>query len=122
MEDEEELEEGEDGVPAGVYVEDPHKLASSLLTKFLEQQDAAADPYTREASNEEIDWDADPSALAPKMVSSSKRTAAMDVVEGEESEEDKEDEPIFGNVNLNAPEGESDDGEEDGGHGPRRHW
>lgn len=38
MEDEEELEEGEDGVPAGVYVEDPHKLASSLLTSSTSKQ------------------------------------------------------------------------------------
>ncbi|KAH7356505.1 U3 small nucleolar ribonucleoprotein complex, subunit Mpp10 [Rhexocercosporidium sp. MPI-PUGE-AT-0058] len=120
----EEDEEDEDDTPAGLYVEDPHKLNDGFFsidefnkqTEFLEQQDAAADPYTGEASDEEdIDWDADPSALAPKTVSSSKRAAAMDVEDDEEDEEedDEEDGPTFGNVDLNAPEGESDDGEED---------
>ncbi|KAL5324520.1 hypothetical protein ACEPPN_009066 [Leptodophora sp. 'Broadleaf-Isolate-01'] len=122
--DEEEEEEDEDDAPAGLYVEDPHKLNDGFFsidefnkqTEFLEQQDAAADPYTGEASDEEdIDWDADPSALVAKPVSSSKRAAAMDIEDDDEDEEeeDEEDGPTFGNVDLNAPEGESDDGEED---------
>ncbi|KAK0106959.1 U3 snoRNP protein [Cadophora gregata] len=119
----EEEEEDEDDTPAGLYVEDPHKLNDGFFsidefnkqTEFLEQQDAAADPYTGEASDEEdIDWDADPSALVSKPVSSSKRAAAMDVEDDdeEEEEEDEEDGPTFGNVDLNAPEGDSDDGSE----------
>ncbi|KAL2073752.1 hypothetical protein VTL71DRAFT_11078 [Oculimacula yallundae] len=121
----EEDEEHEDDAPAGLYVEDPHKLNDGFFsidefnkqTEFLEQQDAAADPYTGEASDEEdIDWDADPAGLAPKPVSSSKRAAAMDIEDDDEDEDeddDEEDGPTFGNVDLNAPEGESDDGEED---------
>ncbi|EKD16554.1 U3 small nucleolar ribonucleoprotein Mpp10 [Drepanopeziza brunnea f. sp. 'multigermtubi' MB_m1] len=123
FEDEEEDSEG-GGVPAGLYVEDPHKLNDGFFsidefnkqTEFLEQQDAAADPYTGEASDEEeIDWDADPSALAPKPTSSSKRAAAMDIEDEEEEEsgEEENDGPTFGNMDLNAPEGDSDDGEED---------
>ncbi|KAH7407889.1 U3 small nucleolar ribonucleoprotein complex, subunit Mpp10 [Cadophora sp. MPI-SDFR-AT-0126] len=117
-----EEDEDEDDAPAGLYVEDPHKLNDGFFsiddfnkqTEFLEQQDAAADPYTGEASDEEdIDWDADPSTLAPKPVSSSKRAAAMDIEDDDEEEEDdEEDGPTFGNVDLNAPEGESDDGSE----------
>ncbi|KAG4436413.1 hypothetical protein IFR05_008106 [Cadophora sp. M221] len=121
---EDEEEEDEEDAPAGLYVEDPHKLNDGFFsidefnkqTEFLEQQDAAADPYTGEASDEEdIDWDADPSALGSKPVSSSKRAAAMDIDEDDEDEEeeDEEDGPTFGNVDLNAPEGESDDGEGD---------
>ncbi|PVH80627.1 Mpp10 protein [Cadophora sp. DSE1049] len=119
----EEEDEDEDDAPAGLYVEDPHKLNDGFFsidefnkqTEFLEQQDAAADPYTGEASDEEdIDWDADPSALVPKPVSSSTRAAAMDVEDDDEEEEDdEEDGPTFGNVDLNAPEGESDDGSDD---------
>ncbi|KAK0116647.1 U3 snoRNP protein [Cadophora gregata f. sp. sojae] len=119
----EEEEEDEDDTPAGLYVEDPHKLNDGFFsidefnkqTEFLEQQDAAADPYTGEASDEEdIDWDADPSALVSKPVSSSKRAAAMDVEDDDEEEEedDEEDGPTFGNVDLNAPEGDSDDDSE----------
>ncbi|PBP19486.1 U3 small nucleolar ribonucleoprotein Mpp10 [Diplocarpon rosae] len=108
--------------PAGLYVEDPHKLNDGFFsidefnkqTEFLEQQDAAADPYTGEASDEEdIDWDADPAAGGPKLTSSSKRAATMDVEDEEESEQDENDGPTFGNVDLNAPEGDSDDGEEE---------
>ncbi|KAK2625104.1 hypothetical protein QTJ16_005473 [Diplocarpon rosae] len=119
--DEEGNSDGED-TPAGLYIEDPHKLNDGFFsidefnkqTEFLEQQDAAADPYTGEASDEEdIDWDADPAALAPKLTSSSKRAAAMDVEDEEESEQDENDGPTFGNVDLNAPEGDSDDGEEE---------
>lgn len=121
--DEEDSDVGD--APAGVYVEDPHKLNDGFFsidefnkqTEFLEQQDAAADPYTGEASDEEeIDWDADPAALVSKATSSSKRAAAMDIEdedEDEESDEDENDGPTFGNMDLNAPEGESDDEDEE---------
>ncbi|CZS98566.1 related to U3 snoRNP protein [Rhynchosporium graminicola] len=119
-------EENEEDAKAGVYMEDPHKLNDGFFsidefnkqTEFLEQQDAAADLYTGEASDEEdIDWDADPAGLAPRPVSSSKRAAAMHIEDGDEDEEEEEDEeedgPTFGNVDLNAPEGESEDDEDD---------
>lgn len=112
--------------PTGIYEEDPNGLNDGFFsidefnkqTEFLEQQDAAADPYTGEASDEEeIDWDADPVAVSVKPVSSSKRAKAMDVEEDEDEESeddgDEEDGPTFGNMDLNAPEGESDDDDDD---------
>lgn len=121
-------EEGEenDEEPAGVFVEDPNGLNDGFFslddfnkqTEFLEQADAAADPYTGEASDEEdIDWDADPLTMAEKpAVSSSRRAKAMDVEDEEEDDDEQEDEEdgsTFGNVDLDAPEGDSDDGEDD---------
>lgn len=105
------------------YDADPHGLNDGFFsiddfnkqTEFLERQDAAADPYTGEASDEEdIDWDVDPTALAPtKPVSSSRRAATMDIEEDDEADEDEEsddeeDGPTFGNMDLNAPEGDSE--------------
>jgi U3 small nucleolar RNA-associated protein MPP10 len=112
-------DEEEDGglAEAKFFVEDPNKLNDGFFsidefnkqTEFLERQDAAADPYTGEASDEEdIDWDADPSSMPAKPASRSKRKTAMGNEEGEGS--DEEGGPTFGNVDLNAPEGESDDG------------
>jgi U3 small nucleolar RNA-associated protein MPP10 len=104
---------------AGVFVEDPNGLNDGFFsidefnkqTKFLEQQDVAADPYTGEASDEEeIDWDADPMAMTATPVSSSRRAAAMDIEDDEnEDMEEGDDGPTFGNVDLNAPEGDSDE-------------
>ena len=116
-------EEDIDDEATGVFVEDPNGLNDGFFsidefnkqTEFLEQQDAAADPYTGEASDEEeIDWDADPIAMAAQPVSSSRRAAAMDIENDEDEvvEEDEEDGPTFGNVDLNAPEGDSDEGDE----------
>ncbi|KAH6674484.1 putative U3 small nucleolar ribonucleoprotein mpp10 [Halenospora varia] len=126
FDDEEDNEEpsDEEEEEAGVFVEDPNGLNDGFFsidefnkqTEFLEQADAAADMNTGEASDEEdIDWDADPlTAPAPK-VTSSRRAAAMDIsdVEDEEDDDDEEDGPTFGNVDLNAPEGESGDEDED---------
>jgi len=126
LDDEDHFNDEEDEVEDAtvVFVEDPHGLNDGFFsieefnkqTEFLERQDAAGDLYTGEASDEEeIDWDADPMAMAEKPVSSSRRAAAMDVEddEDEEMEDDEEDGPTFGNVDLNAPEGESEDEDED---------
>lgn len=112
---------------AGIFVEDPHGLNDGFFsidefnkqTEFLEQADAAADPYTGEASDEEdIDWTADPMTMATTAKPKSRRDAAMDIGEENAAESDDEDDgPTFGNADLNAPEGDSeveDDGEEDG--------
>jgi U3 small nucleolar RNA-associated protein MPP10 len=120
MEDKEEYREDyeDDEEPADVFVEDPHGLNDGFFsidefnkqTEFLEQQDAAADPYTGEASDEEdIDWDADPMSLPTAHVSSSRRAAAMNVEDGSADEDDEdEDGPTFGDADLNAPDGDSD--------------
>lgn len=119
LDDEEDEDEEEHEEAVGIYTEDPHGLNDGFFsidefnkqTEFLERQDAAADPYTGEASDEEdIDWDADPMSVPDKSVLSSRRAAAMDVEEDEEEEsaDDDEDGPTFGNMDLNAPEGDSD--------------
>jgi U3 small nucleolar RNA-associated protein MPP10 len=125
---EDEEEEGEEG-STGVFVEDSNGLNDGFFsidefnkqTEFLELQDAAADPYTGEASDEEdIDWDANPLTMQAQPASSSSRAAAMDVDDDEdedddedlEDEEEDEDGPTFGNMDLNAPEGESDNNDD----------
>jgi U3 small nucleolar RNA-associated protein MPP10 len=121
--DYEEDEESEEEA-TGVFTEDPNGLNDGFFsidefnkrTEFLEQADQNADPYTGEASDEEdIDWDANPMTATVKPASSSRRAAAMDIDndEEDESEEDDGDGPTFGNMDLNAPEGDSDDGDED---------
>jgi len=116
-------EQDEDEEATGVFVEDRHGLNDGFFsieqfnkqTEFLERQDAAGDPYTGEASDEEeIDWDADPLKISENPVSTSRRAAAMDIDddEDEDMEDEEEDGPTFGNMDLNAPEGDSDDGEE----------
>lgn len=117
----EDEEEDENPESAGVFVADTNGLNDGFFsidefnkqTEFLERQDAAADPYTGEASDEEeIDWDVDPKSIPSKPLSSSRRTVAIDVEEDEDEdvEDDEDDGPTFGNVDLNAPEGDSDDG------------
>ncbi|APA12553.1 hypothetical protein SS1G_03815 [Sclerotinia sclerotiorum 1980 UF-70] len=115
-EEDEDEDDDEDDDGARVFVEDPNKLNDGFFsiddfnkqTEFLERQDAAADPFTGEASDEEdIDWGADPMSMPAKADKSSKRAKAMDV-SGEEDDEE-EDGPTFGNMDLNAPEGDSED-------------
>lgn len=125
LDNEDDFEESEESEeePTGIFTEDPDGLNDGFFsidefnkqTEFLEQADERADPYTGEASDEEdIDWDANPMAATANPVSSSQRAAAMDIDDdAEESEEDGGDGPTFGNMDLNAPEGDSDDGEED---------
>ncbi|KAG9234364.1 putative U3 small nucleolar ribonucleoprotein mpp10 [Amylocarpus encephaloides] len=121
FEDDREGEEEEDeGEAAGVFVEDPHKLNDGFFsidgfnkqTEFLEQQDATSDPYAGEASDEEdIDWDADPLTIPAKPLSSSTRATATGI---EDDDDGDEEGPTFGNVDLNAPDGESGDEEDSG--------
>jgi U3 small nucleolar RNA-associated protein MPP10 len=75
---------------------------------FLEQQDQRGE--AADSGDEEIDWDGDPFATGPNNKQLKK---GDDDISDEESEDGG---PTFGNVDLNAPEGESDDDEllEDG--------
>ncbi|KAM3072327.1 U3 snoRNP protein [Clarireedia jacksonii] len=117
--DKDEDEEEEENV--GVFTEDPNKLNDGFFsiddfnkqTEFLERQDATADPYTGEASDEEeIDWDADPMSIPMKTGKSSSRAKAMDASDDDEDEEE-EGGATFGNMDLNAPEGDSGDEDDD---------
>ncbi|ORX95506.1 U3 small nucleolar ribonucleo protein complex, subunit Mpp10 [Clohesyomyces aquaticus] len=107
-------EDEEDDEPAETFRPDPNNLNDGFFSiddfnkqsEFLEQIDARGEPA--ESDDEEIDWAADPMAEGPK--TRGKR--------GDDFSEDDSDEegPTFGNVDLNAPEGDSDDDEllEDG--------
>ncbi|KAF2184314.1 U3 small nucleolar ribonucleoprotein Mpp10 [Zopfia rhizophila CBS 207.26] len=102
---------------AGTYRPDPNGLNDGFFSiddfnkqsEFLEQQDARGEPPA--SDEEEIDWDADPFIAGPNKTRS--KGADDDF---SENESDEEDSPTFGNVDLNAPEGDSEDDEplEDG--------
>lgn len=121
LEGEDDYDEEDEEEVAGVFVEDPHGLNDGFFsidefnkqTEFLEQQDVAADPYTGEASDEEdIDWDEDPQTIAAKP--SSSRSASKKGIEDEDEDMDddeEEDGPTFGNMDLNAAEGDSEEDE-----------
>jgi U3 small nucleolar RNA-associated protein MPP10 len=107
------LDGSDDEEAAQEYRPDPHGLNDGFFSiddfnkasEFLEQQDMRGEPVDED--DEEIDYDADPFALG------SKKGGADDDMSNDDSEEAG---PTFGNVDLNAPEGESDDDEplEDG--------
>jgi U3 small nucleolar RNA-associated protein MPP10 len=108
-------EESDDDEPAETYKPDPHGLNDGFFSiddfnkqsDFIEQQDQRGE--AADSDDEEVDWTADPMAESS---GKSKRPG------GEEEASDDESEaggPTFGNADLNAPEGESDDEEfEDG--------
>ncbi|KAI1416131.1 Mpp10 protein [Hypoxylon sp. FL1857] len=125
--DEEEDEEEEESEEAPQeLVEDPNGLNDGFFsiddfnkqTQYFEDADARGDPDADHASDDdEVDWHADP--LAAKSSSSSK--AAKKSIKGTEDEmasdmededEDEDGGPTFGNMDLDAPEGESEDEEE----------
>ncbi|SPO06630.1 related to U3 snoRNP protein [Cephalotrichum gorgonifer] len=124
----EEEEESEEDDAAEPFVEDVHGLNDGFFsiddfnkqTQMFEEQDARGDPNTDMASDdEEIDWDADPYAPAATAKSSKKQQSKgkkskkdddpeLDIGVDEEEEDDEEDGPTFGNMDLYAPEGDSD--------------
>jgi U3 small nucleolar RNA-associated protein MPP10 len=101
--------------PAETYKPDPNGLNDGFFSidefnkqsDFLEQQDQRGE--AADSDDDEVDWTADP------MAESSAKGKRLG---GEEEASDDESDaggPTFGNVDLNAPEGESDDDEfEDG--------
>lgn len=124
-EEEEEFEEGKDDYQeddeeddeedeqAEEYEADPNGLNDGFFSlddfnrqsQYFEEQDAKGDPYTDQASDdEEVNWDADP-------LSASKPDSKSKKAQPAEDEEDSDDEggPTFGNMDLNAPEGDSED-------------
>lgn len=102
------------------YVEDPHGLNDGFFsidefnkqTQWFEDQDARGDPNTDHASDdEEVDWTTDP--LAPPKGGSKKSSKHKGLQNhpfgGSDDVDEEEDGPTFGNMALDAPEGESDD-------------
>ncbi|KAL7914625.1 Mpp10 protein [Trichoderma velutinum] len=120
---EDEDEEDEDEQDVEEYVEDPDGLNDGFFnleefnrqSQYFEEQDARGDPNTDRASDDEdVDWDADPMA-EPKAGSKKPSNRKLqdddeDLLQDEDDEEDdEEDGPTFGDMALDAPEGESDD-------------
>lgn len=99
-------DEEEEDEPAAEYVPDPNGLNDGFFSiddfnkqsEFLEQQDARGE--AADSDDEEVDWTADP------MAGGAGKSGLGDDESGDESEEGG---PTFGNVDLNAPEGDSDD-------------
>jgi U3 small nucleolar RNA-associated protein MPP10 len=81
-------------------------------TELLEQQDFRGDPDPEAASDEEdIDYEIDPMSLQP-LDESKKRAKGQKFSEEEDDDDeddDEEDGPTFGDMDLDAPEGASDE-------------
>ncbi|KAJ4294629.1 U3 snoRNP protein [Kalmusia sp. IMI 367209] len=109
-------EDASEDEPADTYRPDPNGLNDPFFnidqfnkqTDFLEQRDNQGE--AADSDEEEIDWDADPySAKASKHSGAHGGRDMAD--ESPDEDSDEEGGPTFGNVDLNAPEGESDDDE-----------
>jgi U3 small nucleolar RNA-associated protein MPP10 len=110
------------------FVEDPNQLNDGFFdidsfnkqTQWFEDQDARADPNTDAASDDEgINWYGNPLAVEP--VTNGKITKNTNGKVNDESPSDMgedddvdEDGPTFGDMDLDAPEGDSDNEEDDG--------
>lgn len=113
--DEEIFSEQSDDGPAETYKPDPNGLNDGFFSiddfnkqsDFLEQQDQRGE--AADSDDDEVDWTADP--MTGGLGNGNNLGADADASEDESDAGG----PTFGNVDLNAPEGESDDEEfEDG--------
>lgn len=103
--------QSDDG-PAETYIPDPNGLNDGFFsiddfnkqTDFLEQQDQRGEAAESD-DEEEVDWATDP-------MGGSAGKAKAQTGADESGDESEEGGPTFGNVDLNAPEGDSDDDEE----------
>lgn len=107
--------------PAETYVDDPNGLNDGFFsiddfnkqTQWFEEQDLKADPFTDQASDdEEVDWHTDPFREPKGKANGGKKTnkdddEAMSDMDG--NDDDDEAGPTFGDMDLDAPEGASDD-------------
>ncbi|KAI9754717.1 MAG: transport protein particle 22 kDa subunit [Chaenotheca gracillima] len=108
---------GDDEELSDTFKPDPNGLNDGFFsiddfnkqTGFLEQQDAVGDPNDGAASDEEeIDWTANPMTMATQADPQSEKRRRGRTDE-DEDEDDEEDGPTFGNADLNAPEGDSEE-------------
>ncbi|KAI0016007.1 U3 small nucleolar ribonucleoprotein complex, subunit Mpp10 [Xylariomycetidae sp. FL0641] len=117
-------EEEEEEEASGPLVEDPNGLNDGFFsiddfnkqTQMLEDADARADPNVDQGSDdEELDWHADPFSAQPatsgKSTKNSREDEDEEMLSGLDDDEDEEEEggPTFGNMDLDAPEGDSED-------------
>jgi U3 small nucleolar RNA-associated protein MPP10 len=120
FDDEEEDEDAEES--SEEFVPDPNGLNDGFFSidefnkqsQFFENQDAKADPNTDVASDdEEINWHSNPLAENPATNGKPSKKAKGDaedepLSDDDEDDDDEEGGPTFGNMDLDAPEGESD--------------
>ncbi|KAL5120150.1 U3 snoRNP protein [Pleosporales sp. CAS-2024a] len=107
-----------DDEPAATYKPDPNGLNDGFFSiddfnkhsEFLEQQDQRGEAAESGDDDDEVDWTADPMAE-----SSGKASGAGGQHKASDDESDAGG-PTFGNVDLHAPEGESDEDEFEDGH------
>ncbi|TQV93906.1 hypothetical protein V2A60_003936 [Cordyceps javanica] len=121
-EDGEDAEADDNDEDGESFVEDPDGLNDGFFslddfnkqTQWFEEQDTRGDPDADIASDdEEIDWTADPNAPGQSSKASngkaSKRKAENNGMTDEDDESDQDDGPTFGDMALDAPEGDSED-------------
>ncbi|KOS20593.1 U3 small nucleolar RNA-associated protein MPP10 [Escovopsis weberi] len=133
LEEEEEEDDDDDEDVDEEFVQDPNGLNDGFFsiddfnkqTQWFEDQDARGDPNTDRASDDEdVDWDADPLAEPTDGAKKNKKKQQVpkrgrgDVddedAEMAEDSDDEDDGPTFGDMALDAPEGESEDEGMDG--------
>lgn len=124
--DEDDFEDGEHedddlNEPTETYAADPNGLNDGFFsiddfnkqTQYFEDQDYKADPNTDLASDdEEVDWHGDPFVEPKGKSKSTKAKDDDDEEDGMSNPEDDDEEdagPTFGDMDLDAPEGASDD-------------
>ncbi|KAF2399131.1 Mpp10 protein [Trichodelitschia bisporula] len=99
------------------FVADPHGLNDGFFSidefnkqsEFLEHQDQRGDPNDGAASDEEdVDWEADPLAMDKKTISS-KGNGKRKQEDEDMGDDESEDGPTFGDMDLHASEGASDE-------------
>lgn len=108
-----------DDAPEEEYIKDPNELNDGFFnidhfnrqSQFLEHQDARGDPNDGAASDEEeIDWAINPLLENPQATFTNANTSTNKNGRGKAKEMDEdEDGPTFGDMDLNAPEGASED-------------
>ncbi|KAF2461457.1 U3 small nucleolar ribonucleoprotein complex, subunit Mpp10 [Lineolata rhizophorae] len=109
-------DEGESS-DAEEFIEDPHGLNDGFFsiddfnkqTEFLEHQDNRGDDDGAASDEEEVDWNADPLAAGSRAI---KLSNGRDE-DASSADEDEDDGPTFGNADLNAPEGASNEETDD---------
>lgn len=132
FDEEEDIEDGSDVVPSdeeeldnspqATYKQDPNKLNDGFFSiddfnkqsQFLEQIDARGDDDNL-SDEEEIDWDADPLSITAgkTQINGEKPSRQAGGEDEEESSEDNEDGPTFGNADLAGVQDDSEDEGED---------
>lgn len=132
IEDKEEISSDAAGEDPGSYTEDRFGLNDGFFSiddfnkqsEFLERQDTKGQVDDADDSEEEVDWDADPTAAGSSTAKpdSERPNQSRGVDQDEEMDDDSDEEgPTFGNANLQA-DSDSDDAVSYSGEGDTTEW